>query len=108
MVSMDHTKRISDYDEKISVIYESIKDLKGVDAKVQWEDNSFHGSYLIGKIDTEYFGKKATTIKDELFEGEPSILIQAPDAETIRLFVYTLYDGEEHTIAKRLGEILQK
>tara|TARA_B100001750_G_C15521948_1_gene612465 strand:+ start:2674 stop:3861 length:1188 start_codon:yes stop_codon:yes gene_type:complete len=106
--SMDHTKRISDYDEKISVIYESIKNLKGVDAKVQWEDNSFHGSYLIGKIDTEYFGKKATTIKDELFEGEPSILIQAPDAETIRLFVYTLYDGEEHTIAKRLCEILQK
>ena len=41
-----------------------------------------------------------------MFEGNPSIMLQAPDDETLRIFVYTLNDGEAEKVASRLDQVL--
>ncbi len=48
----------------------------------------------------------AAQVKKEMFEGSPSVMVQAPDAETIRIFVYTLDEGDDARVASRLGEVL--
>ena len=57
-------------------------------------------------MDADTLGKDARQIKTEMFEGSPSVLIQAPDAETFRIFVYTLDEGDDERIAGRLEEVL--
>ena len=104
--TMNHEDRIAEYDRRITVIEKATQGLAGVSASVYWSADSFYGSFLTIKVDADTRGKDARQIKTEMFEGSPSVMVQAPDAETIRIFVYTLDEGDDVKVASRLAEAL--
>ena len=104
--TMNHEDRIAEYDHRITLIEKAAQGLAGVSSDVYWSGDSFYGSFLTIKVDPETLGKDARQIKTEMFEGSPSVMLQAPDAERIRIFVYTLDEGDAERIAGRLEEVL--
>lgn len=104
--TMDHEARIAEYDRRITNIEKAARRLPGVETDVYWSADSFYGSFLTVKIDPAILQKDAKQIGTEMYEGEPSILIQTPDTETLRIFVYTLKDDEDQLIADRLKAVL--
>ena len=104
--TMNHEDRIAEYDRRITLIEEATQGVPGVSPSVYWSADSFYGSFLTIKVDANTLGKDAAQIKTEMFEGSPSVMVQAPDAETIRIFVYTLDEGDDAKIATRLREVL--
>ena len=104
--TMDHEARIAEYDRRITAIERAAKGLPGVETDVYWSPDSFYGSFLTITVEAATLGKDAKQIGVEMYEGEPSILLQTPDAETVRIFVYTLTDGEDRMIADRLKAVL--
>ena len=103
---MNHEDRIMEYDRRITVIEKAAQGLAGVSSDVYWSGDSFYGSFLTIKIDPATLGKDARRIKTEMFEGRPSVMVQAPDPDTLRIFVYTLDEGDDERIAGRLNEVL--
>ncbi len=104
--TMNHEDRIMEYDRRITVIEKAAQGLAGVSSDVYWSGDSFYGSFLTIKIDSGTLGKDARRIKTEMFEGRPSVMVQAPDPDTLRIFVYTLDEGDDERIAVRLNEVL--
>lgn len=102
----NHEDRITEYDRRITLIEESVKNQAGVHPEIYWSGDTFYGSFLTIKIDSSVLGKDALEIKKEMFEGEPSVILQAPDPETLRIFVYTLEEGDDKKIAYRLNQVL--
>ena len=103
---MDHEARIAEYDRRITNIEKEARGLPGVETDVYWSADSFYGSFLTIKVDPATLQKDAKQIGTEMYEGEPSILIQTPDIETVRIFVYTLKNDEDQFIADRLKAVL--
>ena len=104
--TMNHEDRIAEYDRRITVIERAAQGLAGVSASVYWSADSFYGSFLTIEVDADTLGKDAQQVRAEMFEGSPSVMVQAPDAETLRVFVYTLDEGDDEKIARRLREVL--
>ena len=104
--TMDHEARIAEYDRRITNIEKAARGLPGVETDVYWSTDSFYGSFLTIKIDSAILQKDAKQIGTGMYEGEPSILIQTPDTETVRIFVYTLKNDEDQFIADRLKAVL--
>ena len=102
---MNHEDRIAEYDRRITAITKATEGVPGVSPDIYWSGDSFYGSFLTIKVDPDTLGKDAQQIKTEMFEGSPSVMLQAPDAETFRVFVYTLDEGDAETIAGRLEEV---
>ena len=103
--TMNHEDRIAEYDRRITTITKATEGVPGVSPDTYWSGDSFYGSFLTIKVDADTLGKDAQQIKAEMFEGSPSVMLQAPDAETFRVFVYTLDEGDAETIAGRLEEV---
>ena len=104
--TMNHEDRIMEYDRRITVIEKSAQGLAGVSSDVYWSGDSFYGSFLTIKIDLGTLGKDARRIKTEMFEGRPSVMVQTPDPDTLRIFIYTLDEDDDERIAARLNEVL--
>ena len=104
--TLNHEDRIEEYDRRITMIEKATRGLVGVSSEVYWSGDSFYGSFLTINLDNVVLGKDAQQVKTEMFEGDPSIMLQAPDDETLRIFVYTLNDGEAEKVASRLDQVL--
>lgn len=105
--TMDHKKRIAEYDRRISTIEQAARGVPGVETDIYWSNDTFHGSFLTIKLDAGTLQKDAKQIKTEMYEGDPSILIATPDTETLLIWAYTLYGDEDRIIADRLNAVLR-
>ena len=104
--TMNHEDRIMEYDRRITVNEKAAQGLAGVSSDVYWSGDSFCGYFLTMKIKPDKLGEDERRIKTEMFEGRPSVMVQAPDPDTLRIFVYTLDEGDDERIAGRLNEVL--
>ena len=104
--NMNHEERIQTYDTRAHTIAKGLEGIPGLDPQLTWRSDTYYGSFVTLKLDTDTLGKTAAEISDELLYGEPSILMRAPAEDTMWVWVYTLLDGEDQMIVDRLREVL--
>ena len=102
----NHEERIQLYDTRAHTIAKGLEGIPGLDPQLTWRSDTYYGSYVTLKLDTDALGKTAGEISNELLYGEPSILMRAPADDTMWVWVYTLNDGEDEIIVNRLREVL--
>ena len=104
--NMNHEDRVQRYDQRVLTISKGLENIPGLDPQITWRSDTYYGSSLTLKLDTEKLGKTAQDVAEELLHGDPSILMRAPSEENLWVWVYTLNDGEDEIIANRLREVL--
>ena len=102
----NHEERIQLYDTRAHTIAKGLEGIPGLDPQLTWRSDTYYGSYVTLKLDTDALGKTSGEISEELLHGEPSILMRAPAEDTMWVWVYTLNDGEDEIIVNRLREVL--
>ncbi len=93
------------FDQMLSVVQESLRPVTNVRTEAKMISHGFYGSYLMVYIEPGV-GKTAQEVVEELHGGEPPVLARAAADDAIRLFFYTLDDGEDELVAQRLVETL--
>jgi L-seryl-tRNA(Ser) seleniumtransferase len=97
--------RFIELDRMLSVVENALKPVPNVRMEATMISHGFYGSYLMIYLDPAV-GKTAPQLVDELYDGEPSVLVRAATDDSIRLFFYTLDEGDEELVARRLVEVL--
>ena len=94
------------FDRMLSVVEDALRPLPLARTEATIISHGFYGSYLLVYVDPA-LGKTAHQVVEELHDGEPPVLARAAADDAVRLFFYTLEDGEEELVAQRLVEVLQ-
>jgi L-seryl-tRNA(Ser) seleniumtransferase len=103
--SMDHEDRMTEQFRRFSVVRDALKGVSGINVREQVRTDAYYGSFLEVFVDSEALGRDAGDIVDQMYEGEPSVLI-AGRGDMFRVFFHTLDGGDAETIATRLTEVL--
>ena len=85
---------------------DALKGASGITVREQIRTDAYFGSFLEVFVDSAMLGKDAGDVVDEMYTGEPSVLI-AGGGEMFRVFFHTLEEGEAEIVAERLTEVLQ-
>ena len=102
----DHAARFAAIDRRLAVVEQALRGLPHVQLDPHMVTHGFYGSFLVVELDTAALGRTARQIAEELYVGEPSVLVQSPTESTLWVFFYTVEDGEERIIADRLRAVL--
>jgi len=105
-LTMDHEEQFRLQKQRLQVISEGLAGLPHVKAEELWERQ---GPWMRLRIalDEAALGKTATSVGQELKEGDPSIWVRV-EGNTLFIAAHTLSDGEEKVIAERLRALLSK
>ncbi len=104
----DHAARFAAIDRRLGVVVDALRGLPHVQLETRMVSNGFYGSFLVIELDTAALGRTAPQIAEELYTGEPSVLVQSPTDAMLWVFFYTIEDGEERIIADRLRAVLRQ
>ena len=104
----DHAARFAAIDRRLAVVEQALRGLPHVQLDPHMVTHGFYGSFLVVGLDTAALGRTAPQIAEELYVGEPSVLVQSPTESTLWVFFYTVEDGEECIIADRLRAVLHQ
>ena len=103
---MDHEERMTEQFRRFTVVRDALKGASGITVREQIRTDAYFGSFLEVFVDSAVLGKDAGDVVDEMYTGEPSVLI-AGGGEMFRVFFHTLEEGEAEIVAERLTEVLQ-
>ena len=103
---MDHEERMTEQFRRFTVVRDALKGASGIAVREQIRTDAYFGSFLEVFVDSAVLGKDAGDVVDEMYTGEPSVLI-AGGGEMFRVFFHTLEEGEAEIVAERLTEVLQ-
>jgi L-seryl-tRNA(Ser) seleniumtransferase len=103
---MDHEERMTEQFRRFTVVRDAIEGASGISVKEQIRTDAYFGSFLEITVDSETLGKNADDIVDEMYKGDPSVLI-AGGGDMFRVFFHTLEEGEAEIIASRLTDVLK-
>ena len=103
---MDHEERMTEQFRRFTVARNALKGASGITVREQIRTDAYFGSFLEVSVDSAVLGKDAGDVVDEMYTGEPSVLI-AGSGEMFRVFFHTLEEGEAEIVAERLTEVLQ-
>jgi len=102
--SIDHEQRYKEQEARYAVIAQELEGIENVSTKVV----DIKGHMLCTLYVTfDQPGKNARQLANELHDGTPCILLSASGENTITINAYTLNEGEEKIIAKRLKSLLK-
>jgi len=108
-VKLDHAKEWKEWEQKIAVIDDAVKKVKGVKTEVIVPPVANHTPSLkitweptVAKLTGEELGKRLRT-------GSPSIeIVSWEEKESVKVTVFMLKAGEDKIVAQRLKEELEK
>ena len=103
---MDHEERMTEQFRRFTVVRDALKGASGITVREQIRTDAYFGSFLEVFVDSEVLGKDAGDVVDEMYTGDPSVLIGG-GGEMFRVFFHTLEEGEAETVAERLTEVLR-
>ncbi len=104
--SMDHEERMSEQFRGFTVVRDALQGTPGLTIKEHIRTDAYFGSFLEVAVDSAVLGKDAGDVVDEMYTGEPSVLI-AGGGDMFRVFFHTLEEGEAEIVAERLSEVLR-
>ena len=104
-LTMNHEDRLMGIEAKLATIQNGLQGVPRVSTEIR-PIPQYWGFSLIVDLDEEAGGKSATTVADELAEGDPRIFVTADDDSTITVNAHVLNDGEEDIVAERLRSAL--
>ncbi len=99
--SMDHEKRILEYEARFSTLAEAVDGIDGVRTK-RVEIPHYVPYMLHVVLDTSVVGKSAPEVREELDAGDPRIWVGAEVEDTLALVVHTMNEGEAEIAGERL------
>ena len=103
---MDHEERMTEQFRRFTVVRDALRGTPGIMVREQIRTDAYFGSFLEVAVDSAALGKDAGGVVDEMYTGEPSVLI-AGGGDMFRVFFHTLEEGEAEIVAERLTEVLR-
>ena len=103
---MDHEERMTEQFRRFTVVRDALKGASGITIREQIRTDAYFGSFLEVLVDSAVLGKDAGGVVDEMYMGDPSVLI-AGGGDMFRVFFHTLEEGEAEIVADRLTEVLR-
>lgn len=112
-IKMDHEKEWKIWEERMDVITNTIKDVKGVNMEVFVPDIANHTPTLHLAWDTNLIKMTGRQLKERLWNGSPGIEVMGGGTmgnkkDGIELSVWQLKPGQEKIVAGRIKEELQR
>ena len=116
-VSLDHNAEKQRYDSRVKVVAEALADVAGVNTEVHVPEIANHVPHLKIGWDTRHISVSAQDVQTQLLEGDPAIevadynwmsanLRNKVNLTGVTVGVWTLQDGEEEIVGRRLREVL--
>ncbi|WP_018612174.1 aminotransferase class V-fold PLP-dependent enzyme [Segetibacter koreensis] len=107
-VKQDHEKEWKEWEEKIAIIENAAKKVKGVTTEVTVPPIANHTPALKISWDTSVVKTTPKDLQARLREGNPSIEVMSFADNTINITVFMLKPGQEKIVATRINEELTK
>lgn len=116
-VNLDHNAEKQRYDSRVKVVAEALADVAGVNTEVHVPEIANHVPHLKIGWDTRHISVSAQDVQTQLLEGDPAIevadynwmsanLRNKVNLTGVTVGVWTLQDGEEEIVGRRLREVL--
>jgi len=102
---MDHEERMTEQFRRFTVVRDALKGVSGINVREQIRTDTYFGSFLEVLVDSEALGKDAGDVVEEMYRGDPSVLI-AGGGDMFRVFFHTLDEGDAEIVAVRLRDVL--
>ncbi|MBE9464584.1 aminotransferase class V-fold PLP-dependent enzyme [Dyadobacter subterraneus] len=107
-VKMDHKKEWKMWEDRIALISNAAKSVKGVNVETFVPELGNHTPTLKVSWDLTKLNLPVKTLQDNLRNGNPSIEIMPADGSSLTITSWMLKSGEEKIVAARLKEELSK
>jgi L-seryl-tRNA(Ser) seleniumtransferase len=106
-LTMDHEERLQSQAERIEAIAGSLSGLPHIQTETLWNTERDPWMRLQVSLDEGGLGKSASTLVEELRDGDPSIWVRKEGGGFV-LMVHTLQADEVALVGQRLREVLTR
>lgn len=107
-INQNHDKEWNMWEDRIAVIENAVKKVKGVITEVTVPPIANHTPSLGISWDNNLVKISQKDLQEKLRNGNPSIEVMGSENNTINLTVFMLKPGQEKIVANRLQEELSK
>ena len=107
-INLDHDKEWKVWEERIGLIQNAVKDIKGVSTEMFVPPIANHTPSLRLSWDTEIIRTSKKLIQENLRMGSPSIEVMGDADNNINVTVFMLKTGQEKIVASRIRQELIK
>ncbi len=112
-IKMDHVKEWKMWEDRMAIVVDTIKNIKGVQTEVFIPEIANYTPTLHLSWDTNLIKMTGKELKERLWKGDPGIEVMGGGTmgskkDGIELSVWQLKPGQEKTVANRVREELQK
>ncbi len=105
-LTMDHERRISGYDERLSALARELARISAVTETELVRLESYAGAALHVSFDPAVAGKDTGQAVADLNAGSPRIFLRSAGDAKLAITAINLYEGDEAIIAERLADVL--
>ena len=106
-VSMDHAAEQKEWDQRISTIVDSVKDLPSLKTEVHVPEIANHTPHLRITWDQSKISLSPDDVRKQLREGQPSIETSPGSHDELLMTVWMLQPGEAQVVARRVRQVLK-
>jgi L-seryl-tRNA(Ser) seleniumtransferase len=107
-ISQDHEKEWKMWEDRVSLINNSVKNINGVTTEITVPPVANHTPTLIISWDNDKVKISRTQLQENLRNNHPSIEVMGGENNSVRITVFMLKPGQEKIVARRVREELSK
>ena len=107
-VKKDHAKEWKMWEDRVSVITNSVKNIKGVNTNVTVPPYANHTPLINISWDQAAIKLSQKQFLEGMRNGDPSIEVMPGESESINVTVFMLKQGQDKIVADRIKQLLMK